>query len=128
MASECEPLTSIKITFSCPLTIPPTQVIMQPPSSKLNYQEGSSSAGGDNMSVNSSGQRDEVQEIERWSSRETARVRTWRVLVTVLLTVTGVAVSVSTYILLRSEEQRNFDEAVGDLQRTVLPTVLSPFN
>ena len=89
---------------------------MQPPRSKLNYQDGSSSAGGDNMSVNSSGQRDEVQEIERWSSRETARVRTWRVLVTVLLTVTGVAVSVSTYILLRNEEQRNFDEAVGDLQ------------
>ena len=80
------------------------------------------------MSVNSSGQRDEVQEIERWSSRETARVRTWRVLVTVLLTVTGVAVSVSTYILLRNEEKHNFDEAVGDLQRTVLPTVLSPYN
>ena len=60
-----------------------------------------------------SSDRDEIKEVERLSSKETARVRTWRLLVTALLAAAGVAVSVSTYILLRKEEERNFQDAVS---------------
>ena len=57
--------------------------------------------------------RDEVKEIELRSKKQTKRIRLWRLLVTVGLAATGIAVSASTYLLLLNQEEENFTNAVS---------------
>ena len=60
--------------------------------------------------------RDEVKEIEKLSQKETARVRTWRLIVTGILLLTGAAVTTSSYIALIDQEQENFEDAVSTIR------------
>ena len=57
--------------------------------------------------------RDEILEIRKQSQKETARVRTWRILVTLALLATAVAVTVTTYLLLVDQEDKNFRNVVS---------------
>jgi hypothetical protein len=56
--------------------------------------------------------RDEVKEIENQNKKETRRVRTWRLIVTFILTATGISVSSSSYLALLKQEEQNFEDAV----------------
>ena len=60
-----------------------------------------------------SSSRDEVKQIRDMSKKDTFRVKTWRLAVTVLLLVTAVAVTATTYHLLNQEEYKNFEIAVS---------------
>ena len=59
--------------------------------------------------------RDEVKEIEKATRAETRRLRLWRVVVTAVLLLTALAVTLTTYDLLRKEQQKRFETAVCNL-------------
>ena len=59
------------------------------------------------------GKRDEILEIRKQSQKETARVRVWRILATLALLATAVAVTVTTYMLLADREDQNFRNVVS---------------
>ncbi|CAB9516338.1 Receptor-type guanylate cyclase gcy [Seminavis robusta] len=67
----------------------------------------------------SGGERDEILEVRKQSHRETARVRMWRILVTLALLATAVAVTVTTYVLLVDREDQNFRNVFDQFSRTV---------
>ena len=79
----------------------------------------SSSAGSTDVGSSShfnqseDGSRNERREIEKLSSKETGRVRLWRVFVTLALAATGVTVTLVTYRRLVEQEQTNFQTAVS---------------
>ena len=64
--------------------------------------------------------RDEVEEIRKQSQKETARVRTWRILVTLALFLTAIAVTGTTYKLLVDQEDKNFRNVVRFLTQYAL--------
>jgi hypothetical protein len=84
--------------------------------------EGSSKAGG--VTVGTAGDsksfsgheseqgRDEVKEIQKMSRTETRLIRTWRVILLVMLVITAAAVSSITYVLLRREENAAYKATV----------------
>ena len=78
--------------------------------------DGESLCGDMTTSHEVSSSRDEAAEIRKESAKETARVRTWRVLVALALLATGVAVTGLTYALLVQDEDKSF--------RTVVSTTL----
>lgn len=57
--------------------------------------------------------RDEVREIQLISAKDTFRIRLWRVVVTLSLLVTAVAVTLTTYRKLDEEQYQNFEAAVS---------------
>ena len=59
--------------------------------------------------------RDEVDLIRKASHKETARVRTWRILVFLALLATAVAITATTYTLLVKQEHDNFCNVVSIL-------------
>ena len=59
------------------------------------------------------GDRDEVKEVMKLSAKETSRVKTWRIVVALIMVMTGAAVTGTSYFFLRREEEKNFDEAVS---------------
>jgi hypothetical protein len=63
----------------------------------------------------SSESRDEAEEIRKQSAKETARVKTWRILVGMALLVTAVAVTATTYHLLVQDEQNAFNTVVREV-------------
>jgi hypothetical protein len=56
--------------------------------------------------------RDEVKEVRKLSSKDTNRIRLWRLVVTVVVLLTAVAVTLTTYTLLQQQEEENFVNAV----------------
>jgi type VI protein secretion system component VasF len=56
--------------------------------------------------------RDEVREVRKLSSKDTTRLRLWRIIVTGVLLLTAVAITFTTYILLTQQEDENFQTAV----------------
>lgn len=58
-------------------------------------------------------ERDEVKEIQKLSNRDTKRIFGLRLLLLLLLALTGVAVTWTTYTLLKREEENDFTEAVS---------------
>ena len=56
--------------------------------------------------------RDEVGEVRKMSSKDTNRLRLWRVIVTSVLLMTAFAVTFTTYTLLVKQEDKNFKTAV----------------
>lgn len=56
--------------------------------------------------------RDEVSEVRKMSSKDTSRLRMWRIVVTGVLLLTALAVTLTTYTLLKQQEQKNFQTAV----------------
>ena len=59
------------------------------------------------------GDRDEVKEVMKLSAKETSRVKTWRIVVALIMVMTGAAVTGTSFYFLRREEEKNFDEAVS---------------
>ena len=57
--------------------------------------------------------RDEVDEVRKMSSKETGRLRLWRLVVTSVLLLTAFAVTFTTYTLLEEQEDENFKTAVS---------------
>jgi uncharacterized membrane protein YcjF (UPF0283 family) len=56
--------------------------------------------------------RDEVGEVRKMSSKDTNRLRLWRLIVTGVLLLTAFAVTFTTYTLLEQQEDKNFQTAV----------------
>ena len=56
--------------------------------------------------------RDEVGEVRKMSSKDTNRLRWWRIVVTGVLLLTAFAVTFTTYTLLKQQEDENFKTAV----------------
>lgn len=56
--------------------------------------------------------RDEVGEVRKMSSQDTNRLRWWRVIVTGVLLLTALAITFTTYVLLKQQEDENFQTAV----------------
>jgi hypothetical protein len=59
------------------------------------------------------GRRDEVGEVRKMSSKDTHRLRLWRIVVTSVLLLTAIAVTATTYTLLQQQEDENFKTAVS---------------
>ena len=77
---------------------------------------------GDETTVSASSfvddcERDEVKEIRKMSSRDTNRIRLWRVVVTLVLLGTAVSVTFATYRLLLDKQNAIFEEAVRGFLR-----------
>ena len=64
--------------------------------------------------------RDEVGEVRKMSSKDTTRLRLWRIVVTGVLLLTALAVTFTTYTLLQQQEDENFHTAVRYIKRTVI--------
>ena len=58
-------------------------------------------------------EKDEVGEVRKMSSKDTFRVLMGRYVVTVVLLLTAFAVTFTTYIFLRDQEEENFKTAVS---------------
>jgi hypothetical protein len=56
--------------------------------------------------------RDEVREVRKMSSKDTFRLRLWRIVVTGVLLLTALTVTLTTYALLQQQEEENFQIAV----------------
>lgn len=56
--------------------------------------------------------RDEVCEVRKLSSKDTSRLRLWRIVVTGVLLLTALVVTFTTYTLLKKQEDKNFQTAV----------------
>jgi uncharacterized membrane protein YcjF (UPF0283 family) len=56
--------------------------------------------------------RDEVGEVRKMSSKDTNRLRLWRIIVTIVILLTAFAVTFTTYTLLEQQEDANFQTAV----------------
>jgi hypothetical protein len=56
--------------------------------------------------------RDEVNEVRKMSSKDTNRLRLWRIVVTSVILLTAFAVTFTTYTLLQQQEEENFKTAV----------------
>jgi uncharacterized membrane protein YcjF (UPF0283 family) len=56
--------------------------------------------------------RDEVKEVRKLSSKDTTRIRFWRLVVTMVLLLTAFAVTFTTYTFLQQQEHENFVTAV----------------
>jgi hypothetical protein len=57
-------------------------------------------------------QRDEVGEVRKMSSKDSIRLRFWRLVVTCVLLLTAFAVTYTTFTLLTQQEDKNFKTAV----------------
>ena len=64
-----------------------------------------------------SASRDEAEEVRKQSAKETARVHTWRTFVAMALFATAVVVTVTTYHLLKKDEDESFRTVVSFTQR-----------
>ena len=60
----------------------------------------------------SSDERDEVEEVEKTLKKDTKLLRLWRFIVTFVLLMTALAVTLTTYKVLKDEQQKNFQVAV----------------
>ena len=59
------------------------------------------------------GRRDEVVEVRKMASKDTKRLRLWRLVVTSVLLLTAFAITFTTYRLLEQQEDSNFQTAVS---------------
>ncbi|CAB9527250.1 unknown protein [Seminavis robusta] len=62
---------------------------------------------------------DEVMKIREQSAEETARIRMWRIVVSIALLVTAIAVTTSTYFLLVEREDQTFRTVYAQFSTTV---------
>lgn len=54
----------------------------------------------------------EIKEVEKASQSDTNRVVRWRFMALLALLITGLCVTITTYLLLKNEEKENFETAV----------------
>ena len=61
----------------------------------------------------SSEERDELDEVRKISSKETKRIRLWRIVLTVCLLATAAVITGTTFVLLKQEQEEAFVVAVS---------------
>lgn len=64
-------------------------------------------------------ERDEKKEVYKMSAKDTSRVRRWRGAMTLVLLLTALGVTLTTYKLLKDEERNNFEVAVSPVEFTM---------
>ena len=72
--------------------------------------------------------RDEVGEVRKMSSKDTRRLRLWRIVVTSVILLTAFAVTFTTYKLLKQQEDENFKTAVCCWSKQFLLTLVLFFS
>ena len=65
------------------------------------------------------GRRDEVVEVRKMSSKDTKRLRLWRIVVTSVLLLTAFVITFTTYKLLKQQEDSNFQTAVRTITSVI---------
>lgn len=80
---------------------------------EAGYDEPEAATSSYEESSGMSRERDEVGEVKKMTLEETNRVRLWRILVSVCLVMTGVAITATTYRFLADEQESNFKVAVS---------------
>ena len=78
----------------------------------LSKGGGSIGTGSKSSAQEYGERRDEVKEIQKMSRLETRLIRTWRVILLVMLVITAAAVSSITYVLLKREENAAYKATV----------------
>ena len=58
-------------------------------------------------------ERDEIQELQKYSRKDTIRIRVWRMVMAAVLLTTACAVTLTTYRLLKQELKRAFRDGVS---------------
>jgi len=91
-------------TIRSPLSIG-SQSIKEPDVTSLTDEEGQSNRVSIGVAPRHEEARDEVKEIQKISLAETRLIRTWRVILLILLVATAATVSSLTYNLLRNKER-----------------------
>ena len=66
----------------------------------------------DDLMDPTSNERDEYHEVEKSTQLDTIRLQLWRVIVTIVLLTTTLAVTVTTYYVLEAENEADFEYAV----------------
>lgn len=88
-------------------------------SSNRNYtrrtERRSSSAAGKNNKKKSSSTAEEVTRVKEMAADETRAIRTWRLLVAVLILGAGVLVSLVTYFYIQEQHSNSREESVSIL-------------
>lgn len=74
---------------------------------------GDSTSNVDLFSEESEEKRDEVKEVQKRSRTDTKWVKVWRLATNLVLLLTALAISISTYNFLKAEEENNFKTAVS---------------
>ena len=59
-------------------------------------------------------ERDEIAEVHKFSRKDTNRIRLWRLIIAMVLLVTALTVTLTTYKILKSEQDESFDTAVSE--------------
>jgi len=83
------------------------------------FSDYSCTGGDESEGFGESEERDEVGEAKKFASKDTCRLRFWRVVVTLVLLVTALVVTIVTYFFLKNAEESNFVEAFRQFSRTV---------
>lgn len=68
---------------------------------------------------------EEIKQVELQTKKYTSKIRLGRTIVMLLLAVTGLLVSATTYVLLRKREQINFENAYNQFSRTLGDAAIS---
>ena len=57
--------------------------------------------------------RDEKKEVEKMAAKDTFRIRLWRLALLVILLAVAIAVTMTTFEILKQEQVNNFESAVS---------------
>ena len=60
-------------------------------------------------------ERNEIEEVQKLSRKDTRRIRLWRVVIFSVLVATAAAVTMTTYKLLKNEQVKSFETGVSDI-------------
>ena len=79
--------------------------------------ENSSVGGGSTTlgAVSDGDDTDEIAAVQKFSEKDTRRIRAWRYVIAATLLVTALAVTLTTYQLLRGEQKAAFEAAVSEI-------------
>ena len=78
-------------------------------------KKGVDGAPMDTSQVRGTHRCDEVVAVRKMSSKDTNRLRLWRLVVTEVLSLTALALPFTTYTLLEQQEDKNFQTAVSSI-------------
>ncbi|CAB9515790.1 Receptor-type guanylate cyclase gcy [Seminavis robusta] len=89
-----------------------------------DYSLGSETFTETEGTMRSEEERDERKEVYKMSAKDTRRVRLWRFAVMVVLLITALVVTLTTYRFLKAEETSNFEVAFEQFSRTLAEAAL----
>lgn len=83
----------------------------QSPTTLCKYDDASSVDSS--TSLISIEERDEIEEIHKWTSKQTRNIFVWRFAVTALLVLTALLLTLATYYALYNDQDRSFRTGVS---------------